>query len=318
MARVWPWLASPVTLVFSILAFMRRVAYRLNLKKQSKFSVPVVVVGNITVGGTGKTPMVIALVNRLRDAGWKPGIVSRGYGGEALSYPLLVTGETPVTQSGDEPAMIARHTSCPVMVDPQRSRAVQMLANNYDVDIVVSDDGLQHYAMSRNAEVVVVDAARGYGNGWLLPSGPLREGKWRLENVNAVLVNGGDDSNASFQLEQSDAVNLLDGSELPLRAFSGQSGHAVAGIGNPGRFFQQLGDAGVKFESHTFPDHYNYMSSDLNFSGAKWVLMTEKDAVKCKAFANEKLWYVPVNAKFNSMAESVMTELLLTLESFRN
>lgn len=317
LSGVWIVLVSPLTLLYWLLSTVRIWAYRLHVLKQRKFDIPVLVVGNISVGGTGKTPVVIAMVERLRSAGWKPGVVSRGYGGKAEQYPLLVTGDVSAAMAGDEPALIARRTKCPVVVDPNRSRAVYLLEKHYDVDIVISDDGLQHYAMARSMEIAVVDATRRNGNGWLLPAGPLRESRKRLAKVDAVLVNNGEEGEASFRLKTGEAVNLLDGSSLPLKAFSGNQGHAVAGIGNPQRFFAELDAAGVKFAAHSYPDHHHFQASDVDFPDAKWVLMTEKDAVKCQQFATQKHWYVPVEARFNSLAKFKLDKLLQRLQLLR-
>lgn len=315
--NLWLCLSAPLTLLFMLLSALRRLAYRWNILKTQQFSVPVIVVGNITVGGTGKTPLVIALVERLRRAGWRPGVVSRGYGGVSKDYPLQVTAQLDVTLSGDEPGLIARRTGCPVIVDPKRSRAVKLLASSHAVDVVVSDDGLQHYAMGRDAELAVVDAERRLGNGWLLPSGPLREKPARLNEVDAVVINGGDDDEAAMRLRQSDPINLRDGSRLPLRAFAGRRGHAVAGIGHPERFFSQLEEHGLNINRHVFPDHHSYCAEDLQFGDNDWILMTEKDAIKCASFAGKNCWYVPVDAEFNARADMLLEKLVLGLRALR-
>ena len=311
---LWACLLSPLSLLFALLSASRRLAYRAGLLSRYQADVPVIVVGNISVGGTGKTPVVIALIEKLQQQGYTPGVVSRGYGGATDSYPLLVSADIAITESGDEPGLIARRTDCPVVVDPKRSRALAWLVQNTDVDIVISDDGLQHYAMARNAEIVVVDAQRRFGNGWLLPSGPLRERRTRLRSVDAVMINGGGDAEASFELVQSDVVAISTAERLALDSFSGRAVHAVAGIGHPERFFTQLEAKGLEVHRHAFPDHYAYVAADLQFGDDLPVLMTEKDAVKCTAFAKSNYWSVPVSAAFNENAEVAINALIEQLD----
>lgn len=316
-SRLWAYLLLPLSFLFGCLTALRRLMFNTGLLRQRHFDVPVLVVGNITVGGTGKTPLVVALVERLQARGFRPGVVSRGYGGDAPRYPLKVTADTPATEAGDEPALIARRTSCPVMVDPDRSRAIRALLEEAGVDIVVSDDGLQHYRMGRAAEIAVIDGQRRLGNGFLLPSGPLRESAGRLRSVNLVVVNGGREDEAAMTLVQGDAINLVDGRRMSLGEFRAGPVHAVAGIGNPQRFFSQLGSAGLQLEVHPFPDHHVFTATDLHFDDDLPVLMTEKDAVKCRSFADSRHWYVPVEAQFNQRAETGLTGLLTRLDAAR-
>jgi tetraacyldisaccharide 4'-kinase len=262
--------------------------------------VPVIVVGNISIGGTGKTPFTIWLVERLRAWGWRPGVVSRGYGGRAPQYPFAVQADSDAAYSGDEPLLIAQRARCPVVVDPDRVASARMLIDAHGVDIVVSDDGLQHYHLARDLEICVVDGRRGLGNGALLPAGPLRESPSRLAEVDLVIVNGGDWRCAGavpMQLQAASLCRLVDGETWPLSALRGQRVHAVAGIGDPSRFFASLADAGLQVEPHGFADHHRYRPQDLAFGDDAMVVMTEKDAVKCAAFADARLWALPVAAQ---------------------
>lgn len=253
--------------------------------------VPVVVVGNFTVGGTGKTPLIIAIVEHLQRIGHKPGVVSRGYGRSGKSPHTLNAGST-AEQSGDEPLLIFRRTRAPVQVDADRLAAAKKLIAD-GCDVIISDDGLQHHRLPRQLEIEVYDAVRGYGNGHLLPAGPLRE---MPRKVDFRLGNGQlSDSPSAFgmQLVLDKCYRLHDGAVRPLAAFSGESVQALAGIGNPGRFFAALVDAGLRITEHPFPDHHRFTASDLP-KGT--VLMTEKDAVKCLTSKRTDLWSVPVNA----------------------
>lgn len=279
--------------------------------------VPVIVVGNITVGGTGKTPLVIWLVDCLRRLGCNPGVISRGYGGRAPSYPLWVTADTPAAHAGDEPALIARRLQCPVVVSPDRLAALDLLLARSPVDVVVADDGLQHYRLPRSREICVVDGQRGLGNEALLPAGPLREPPARLQEVDLVVVNGGPWAPAvgnfwRMRLVPGLTFSLSDeNARRPLSAFAGGQAHAVAGIGNPDRFFGMLRQAGIEVIPHPFPDHHRYLPQDLVFGDELPVLMTEKDAVKCRGFAGS-LWMVPVEAALPKDAEGLVRQWLST------
>jgi tetraacyldisaccharide 4'-kinase len=276
--------------------------------------VPVIVVGNITVGGTGKTPFVLWLVEQLRRRGWNPGVISRGYGGCAPSYPLRVTATTDPAWSGDEPALIARRLEVPVAVAPDRVAAARMLLDAGEADILVTDDGLQHYRLARDIEICVVDGSRGLGNGSLLPAGPLREPPQRLQQVDLVVVNGGGwqapGPALEMQLGIAEAVSLASGERRPLAAFAGGRVHAVAGIGNPQRFFASLRAAGLDPLPHPFPDHHDYRDIDLCFDGAEPVLMTEKDAVKCGGMARPHWWFVPAQALIPAEGAALVQQLL--------
>lgn len=300
----WLLLLRPVAWLFGHLSRHRR--RKLSARRQN-LPLPVVVVGNITAGGAGKTPVVLALVSALQAAGRRPGIVTRGYGARRSGVPRLVgTGDSP-EQVGDEPLLLARRSGVPVVIDPDRCRAVHHLASSSDCDVIVSDDGLQHYAMNRAVEIVVVDGHRGLGNGRLLPAGPLRETSQRLYEVDAVLVNGEPREVVRAQLSNSGWqamrlvprawVNLSDGRRLPVDALDSNGPlDAVAGIGHPERFFVMLRSLGYKVEPHPFPDHHRFRPQDLAFARNRVLVMTEKDAVKCRPWAGNDWWYLEVEA----------------------
>ncbi|MGL6116804.1 tetraacyldisaccharide 4'-kinase [Plesiomonas sp.] len=296
----WCWLLLPLSGVFALISAARRSAFRLGWKKSWRAPVPVVVVGNITVGGNGKTPMVIWLVEQLQARGFRPAVVSRGYGGQATQYPLLLNEHTLATQAGDEPVLIYQRTGAPVAVDPNRSRAVQALLAEHSVDVIITDDGLQHYALARDVEIVIVDGQRRFGNGFLLPAGPLREGVSRLKSVDAVIVNGGDaqPNEIPMQLQAHCAVNLLTGEQRAVDALPATV--AMAGIGHPPRFFATLQTLGATpIRCVAFADHQAYSQQQLAAltSGEQVLLMTEKDAVKCRHFIQPNWWYLPVQAQ---------------------
>lgn len=303
----------PLSFLYRTAISLRSCAYRAGILSSYGFKVPIVVVGNITVGGSGKTPVVEAVVRHLRRGGWKPGIVSRGYGGRAKDWPRHVTAESPPGEVGDEPVLLARRAGCPIVVDPDRPAAVRVLLRDTDCDVVVADDGLQHLALERTVEIVVVDGERGFGNGFCLPAGPLREPRRRLASVDLVVYNGGGGPEGyTCALVGDTAVNLADEAEQqPLHRFSGDDMHAVAGIGNPGRFFRHLQSFGVHANEHAYGDHHQFTPADLEFGTAGPVLMTEKDAVKCTAFAARNMWYVPVQAELD---EKFYNELDAMLE----
>jgi tetraacyldisaccharide 4'-kinase len=305
-------LLAPVGWLFGLIATARRYTYRVGLLRRDKLPVPVIVVGNITVGGTGKTPLVIWLVNRLQQAGYRPGVASRGYGGAATRWPQAVNGNSDPYLVGDEPVLIARRTLCPVVVGPRRALAAKMLMAEHNCDVVVCDDGLQHYSLDRDIEIVVVDAARRLGNGRCLPAGPLRERSSRLQTVDMVIVNGGNkDNECNMQLVGERANQLRDpGVNRELRYWDGKTVHGVAGIGNPDRFFAQLRAHGHVVVEHAFPDHHDFQADDLRFGDELPVMMTEKDAVKCRAFARSNHWYVPVEASLNMRGEYQLQQLL--------
>lgn len=292
---------APLEWLFNRVAKSRRQAYQSGTKSAYRAAVPVIIVGNISVGGTGKTPFTLWLLEVLRARGFRPGVVSRGYGGRAADYPYEVTQHSPAAEAGDEPLLLVQRSGCPLVVDPDRGRAAARLLELHDCDLIVSDDGLQHYALARDIEIAIVDRQRGLGNGRCLPVGPLREPTDRLSQVDYVVVNG---ASGSFGHPGSFTMTLepgapcgLDGAEVELAQ---QSVHAVAGIGNPQRFFDTLQVLGYQVEPHSYPDHYKYREEDLDFDDSRPVLMTEKDAVKCRAFAADNRYYLPVTAQLPS------------------
>jgi len=295
-AAVPGWLSALVP-VYRLLRWLHRTPYRLGWRRTTRLPAPVVVVGNLTAGGSGKTPLVIALVEALRARGWRPGVVSRGYGGRTRS-PLLLDAHPAPAEVGDEPALIRRRTAVPVAVGRDRAAAARLLLTE-GVDVVIADDGLQNPALARDVEICVIDGERRFGNGRLLPAGPLREPLTRLATLPWRVCNGGIAAagETPMRLRGDRAVNLATGQALPLAHFAGRAVHAVAGIGHPERFFAALRTHGIDVHAHPFPDHHAYRPADLAFDDGLPVLMTEKDAVKCAAFADDRQWSVPVDAE---------------------
>ena len=263
--------------------------------------VPVIVVGNITVGGTGKTPLILYLIDHCRARGLRVGVVSRGYGAQPPSVPWRVTAEQSADEAGDEPLLLVQRSGVALMIDPDRARAVQALLSAEPLDLILCDDGLQHYRLARDLELVLIDAVRGLGNGRCLPAGPLREPQARLQSVDAVLFNGASADSAEgfgFTLQPTALVNVASGERQSLDVFApGQAVHAVAGIGNPQRFFRTLEALNWRPIAHAFADHATYSAASLEFSPSLPLLMTEKDAVKCRAFAQPDWWYLAVDAR---------------------
>lgn len=296
-------LLYPFSLIFRAGVALRRAAYRSGVLRSERLPVPLIVVGNITVGGTGKTPLVLWLAEFLIEHGRRPGIVSRGHGGVVREAHAVAADASPA-RFGDEPVLLARRSGCPVWIGRDRTAAARaLLRSEPSCDTLISDDGLQHYRMARDVELVVVDAQRAFGNRWMLPAGPLREPTARLRSVDAVVFNGGHKPNADdvttfgMQLRGREFRNLLNPEHtVGADYFQDKRVHAVAGIGNPARFFAHLRDLGIAFEAHAFADHHAFTRKDLDFPRAEAVLMTEKDGVKCAAFASEKHWVLPVEA----------------------
>ncbi|HLZ98173.1 MAG TPA: tetraacyldisaccharide 4'-kinase [Steroidobacteraceae bacterium] len=307
-----PWWMVPLSLTYGAVSGSRRFLYARRLRSALRISCPVVVVGNVSVGGTGKTPLVCWLVARLAQRGYKPGIVTRGYGGSSRDVRRITAADDP-GMVGDESVLLARRTGAPVAIGRNRPAAAQLLAGD-GCDVIVSDDGLQHYALARDCEVVVIDGDRRFGNGWLLPAGPLREAPGRLRDADAVVVNGGRallQGALSMRLEAKTAVALRGGAVQPLRAFAGASIHAVAGIGNPERFFNMLRSSGIEVLGRPLPDHASLEPRDIDFDDDKSVFMTEKDAVKCARFAGARHWYVPVTACFDGGEADMLLDIVL-------
>lgn len=315
-ARSLTWLTFlllPLSYLFRLMVALRLFLYKQGLLKTIHFSVPVIIVGNLTVGGTGKTPFILWLARFLKSHQWRPGIVSRGVGGVAQTLPLWVDKQATPAKVGDEAVLLARQSDCPVVICVNRVAAVKELLANTDCNIILSDDGLQHYRLGRRIEIAIIDGDRQFGNGHLLPAGPLREAKRRLQQVNLIVQHGEkNEKNDSFmQLEGSNLVSLaVPEQSLPLAHFANTKLHAVAGIGNPQRFFSALRQQGLDIIEHVFPDHYRYEKEDFNFSDSLPIVMTEKDKVKCEAFADHRFWYYPVEAKVDKQCEDKLLILL--------
>jgi tetraacyldisaccharide 4'-kinase len=293
----WLWLLRPLELVFRTVAALRRQCYRHGFFSTYRSDKPVVVVGNITVGGTGKTPIVIALVEALRRAGLRPGVVSRGYGATHGDFPRRVSADSSAGDCGDEPLLIFRRTGCPCVVSPDRPEAVRALLAQADVDIVISDDGLQHYALERDLEIVVVDKDAGLGNGFCLPAGPLREPPSRLAEVDQVLYRGSEDPADGVSYRIEGLVNLVNGEHRALDAAAFPDWVvALAGIGRPQQFFNTLRGAGLQLETRVFPDHHAYVADDFADLPSRPLIMTEKDAVKCQGLVGDNAWYLKISA----------------------
>jgi len=288
----------PVSLLYCTLVTLRRIAYQTGLLKSYSVNLPVIVVGNLTVGGTGKTPLVIWLAGWLQTKGHRPGIVLRGYGGKSEVWPRQVEVSTSAHEVGDEAILLAHRTGCPVVAAPDRVAAARNLITNNDCTIIISDDGLQHYRLRRDYEISVVDGARGYGNGFCLPAGPLRERTSRAETVDLVVTNGADEEDgATMEVRPTGIRNLVNKKRVNLDEFENKSLHAVAGIGNPARFFDTLKKLGIQMTKHVFPDHHSFSPEDLNFTDNYEIIMTEKDAVKCARFAQSSHWVLEVEAR---------------------
>ena len=322
IARIWSgesplWLLLlPLSWLYGLVSGAIRLCYRLGIKKAWRAPVPVVVVGNLTAGGNGKTPVVIWLVEQLRQRGVRVGVVSRGYGGKADSYPLVLDQQTTTEQAGDEPVLIYQRTGAPVAVSPVRSDAVKALLAAHDLQLIVTDDGLQHYRLARDKEIVVIDGVRRFGNGWWLPAGPMRERASRLRSVDAVITNGGEAraDEIPMRLQPGLAVNLKSGERRPVDELPAVV--AMAGIGHPPRFFQTLADCGVAVENTVaLADHQalSYAQVSGFIQPGQTLVMTEKDAVKCRAFADESWWYLPVDARLEGDKPERLLQDLLTL-----
>jgi len=293
-------LLFPLSLLFRLISFLRRSLYRIGVLKTASFAAPVIVVGNISVGGSGKTPLVIWLTQYFREKGLKPGLVARGYRGKASHWPQQVRSDSDPAIVGDEAVLLAQRCACPVCVGPDRPEAVRALLSYTECDIVISDDGLQHYAMGRDLEIAVIDGQRRFGNGLSIPAGPLREPVSRLKKADLVITNGqAQEGEFSMTLQNPRVYSLkLGGEAEDISRFKGQKVRAIAGIGNPQRFFGMLERQGLLVEAHAFPDHYNYKKEDLAFADRLPLLMTEKDAVKCRRIINhDDAWVVAIEAE---------------------
>lgn len=322
IARIWSgesplWLVLlPLSWLYGLVSGCIRLCYRLGFRKAWRAPVPVVVVGNLTAGGNGKTPVAIWLVEQLQQQGIKVGVVSRGYGGKAAHYPLLLNDQTTTAEAGDEPVLIFQRTGAPVAVSPSRSDAVKSLLAENAPHIIITDDGLQHYRLARDIEIVVIDGVRRFGNGWWLPAGPMRERASRLKSVDAVIVNGGVPraEEIPMQLKPSQAVNLKTGERRDVSSL--QNVVAMAGIGHPPRFFATLEQCGVQpLKTIALADHQAMVASEVQAYATvdQSLLMTEKDAVKCRAFAEDNWWYLPVDAVFDDRRAAELIQQLVRL-----
>ncbi len=308
----------PFALLFWLVSSIRRALYRNGWLRPQRVHVPAIVVGNITAGGTGKTPVTIYLASALRERGYKPGIISRGYGGATRSAWLSVSADSRAADVGDEPLLMARRTGCPVMIGKDRVEVARQMAA-YDVDVIIADDGMQHYALHRDYEICVIDGARQLGNRQLLPAGPLREVPRRLLSVDQVLVNGycsdaganaAEQNALCFELKATMACRLDGSDKKKLSEFDGRQVHAVAGIGNPERFFRMLEGFGMDVHRHPLRDHETADLRGINRDAL--VFMTEKDAVKLDSGEGRDAWYVPVDLVLD---EQLAAAWLVQLES---
>ena len=304
----------PISCIFYLLVVIRRALYRSKVLTSVKLPVPVIIVGNVTVGGNGKTPLTLWLAKQLLDNGQHPGIISRGYGGKNSS-PRVVYPSTNPDEAGDEAVLMARRRLCPVWIGHDRAGAARALLRAHpECNVLISDDGMQHYRLQRDFEIAVVDGIRRWGNGFLLPAGSLREPISRLDEVDAVVINGGMAAKGqySMQLQGEIFYNLVNPDcSAHAASFYGQRLHSIAGIGYPQRFFNYLEQLGLQVENHPFPDHYSYTLADLDYPDADAIFMTEKDAVKCIKFANEKCWVLRVDAQLDSLLVQQILERLL-------
>ena len=312
---LWLYLLTPFSLLFKYLTKRRRRKYIQGKLESYKSDIPIIIVGNLTIGGTGKTPLVAYIAQELTKLGYKPGLVSRGYGGK-FRETLQVTKDTPVKQTGDE-AQILSKLNLPFYIDKNRVRAVKTLANNHDCDVIISDDGLQHYNMNRDIEIVVIDGKRRFGNNLTFPAGPLRESKSRLNSVDFVVNNSGPtkDNEYLMNISPSKFIHLKTGKSYLIKDWPmHKQVHAVAGLGNPGRFFDLLARLGFDITRNSFPDHHNFDEEDLTFLDHLPIIMTEKDASKCRSFNNNKIWYLTIEA---DVSDKFIAEVDLKLKSLK-
>lgn len=288
----------PLSWIYRFLTFCHRLLYHLGLFQVHYFPVPIIVVGNISVGGTGKTPCVRALAQFLKESGKKPGIVLRGYGGKSTNYPLIVTAGSQLREVGDEALMLSKSTDIPIGVSPNRPEAVALLLQRFNCDVIISDDGLGHLALDRDIEIVMIDGQRYHSNKWLLPAGPLRESLTRLRSVDCLLINSPEcEQDADLNPEifnvhvaPESFISLNNGKKEKMLRTS--KVHALAGIGNPTRFFNLLTSMGYDVVPNSFPDHHQFSKEDIDIEDADFIVMTEKDAVKCAPFSDKRHWYL--------------------------
>lgn len=300
-------LLLPLSAIFGCVALVRKYCYEVGVFKPFVSNTPVIVVGNISVGGNGKTPFVLWLHDYLTAQGLSVGLISRGYGGQAAHYPLLVTANTTTLEAGDEPVLLFNRLRCPLVVGPNRQQNIEMLNHQFQLDVIISDDGMQHYKMARSIECCIVDSERKFGNGFLIPAGPLRETVSRLNSVDLVIENGSEHE-FSYRLQPSIIKRVADNTEITTTI---KTAHAVSAIGNPQRFEASLKAQGIALLStHHFRDHYAYTANDFAQFGEDCVLMTEKDAVKCRDFAKPNWYYLPVDAQPTAAVINTLNLLL--------
>lgn len=311
--RVINILLLPISWVFGAIVSARRALYRIKLLTTYTFDVPVIIVGNITVGGTGKTPFVIWLASFLTSQGFRPGIISRGVGGKKHLFPRWVGMADLPAEVGDEAILLARHTGCPLVICTDKVKAMRAMLARETCNVIISDDGLQHYRLGRQVEIALIDGLRRFGNQCLLPAGPLREPMSRLASTDLIVVNEGEANEWCLTLLPIELVSVKNPHiTKDLSIFSHHQVHAVAAIGNPQRFFNSLKQAGMQVIPHVFPDHYLFGKEELNFTDDLPIIMTEKDAVKWHEFADDRCWYVRIIAK---MSAEFSQQLIHTLKS---
>ena len=312
------YLLLPLSLVYGLLMLARRQCYRLGVFKRISLAVPVIVIGGVTVGGSGKTPVVLSLVRYFQDKGFRPGVICKGYKGNSPFWPREVNDSTTATLVGDEAQLIYELTGVAVVAGPERVRNGVCLIDKFGCDILFSDDGFQHHALERDLDILALDGQAGYGNGWCLPAGPLREFRSQTRRADIVLVNGASEQRrfeipdaSRMSVRISEAYNLAGGIRKQLSEFTGEPVHGVAGVGNPTRFFRQLEQFGIDLVRHPFPDHHQFEESDLEFGDDGIILMTEKDAVKCRdmTIANN-LWAVPAITEIDARVFDQIDQLI--------
>lgn len=303
---MWRFVLWPISMLFMCMVTMRRLCYRYQLLKSTQLPVPVIIVGNISVGGTGKTPFCVTLCQYLQQKGWRPGLVSRGYGGKSVVWPQTVTPQSDPEYVGDEPVLLVRRTGCPMVVAPDRVAAAKQLLQESDCNIIISDDGLQHYALNRDIEIVMQDAQREWGNQLCLPAGPLREPLTRLKSADLIIQTGRD-----MRLMPQAIRSVLDPEQsTEMVVFNAKHIVAMAGIGNPQRFFKTLSAMGLQFTQSVWPDHYLFSATDITMIEGDVILMTEKDAVKCRSIADRRCYYLPIEGVLSQAVLHQLDQIL--------
>lgn len=310
--NAWARLLLPASWLYRAVVYVHQKLYARGIRRSAHFPVPIIVVGNLTVGGTGKTPLIIALAQFLLQKGYKPGIISRGYKSQSKHFPVFVTSKTHTKISGDEPWLIAHKTGCPVVIDPNRVRAAGALLARQACDVVLSDDGLQHLPLARHIEIVVVSGQRKFGNGYCLPAGPLREPIARLKTVDFVVIQAKAAKAPGWGMHfKPQPITTVPHSCATFPEHKKREPiHAVAAIGHPQPFFDMLRTLGfTRIQPHIFPDHYAYKAEDLAFGDGKPIIMTEKDAVKCRGFADAHFWQLPIAAYCPDLLQAIFERL---------